>query len=119
MKKILHVGLVAPGYTNDGMMRAFLQCGFSEYHLFDFQLKSFEFGREKMRELLMQEVDRIRPDLVFCQVQGSDWLDMETFKRLSEIAFTVNYTFDIRSKEQTEWLYEVTKHIGLTCFSNQ
>lgn len=122
MNKVLHAALKAPhGYTHEGMMKGFLAAGFTEYRLFDYQLESFQHdrGKEGMRERLIQMAEQMKPDLIFLQIQMSDWLDLETFKRLSKIAFTVNYTFDIRSVEQTEWLYEVTRHIGLMCFSNQ
>lgn len=120
MKSVLHVALIAPnGYSNEGMMKGFFGAGFTEYHLFDFQLKTFDTDRDTMRRMLIQEAERIKPDMVFMQIQGSDILDIATFKRLSEISFTVNYTFDIRTKEQTEWLYNLAPILGLICFSNQ
>lgn len=119
MKSVLHIALIAPNYTNTGLMNGFWAQGFSSYFLFDFQLKMYEFGKEVMRTMLIQEAERLKPDFIFCQIQGSDILDTETFKKLSQIAFTVNYTFDIRSKEQTEWLYNLAPVIGLICFSNQ
>ena len=100
-------------------MPAFFNNGFVEYHLFDYWLKAFETDRPTMRRLVIQEAKKIKPDLVFCQVQGSDVLDLETFQTLSKIAFTVNFTFDIRTKEQTEWLYNLAPVLGLICFSNQ
>lgn len=119
MKSILHVGLVAPNYSNSGLMKAFFENSFSEYTLFDFQLKTFEFDRDTMRRMLIQEAERMRPDMIFMQIQGSEILDMATFNRLSEISFTVNYTFDKRSKEQSEWLYNLSPYVGLLCLSNQ
>lgn len=120
MKKILHLALIAPGgYTNSAFIKAFFDNGFSEYHVFDYQLKMFEFGKETMREMLVKIADHMKPDMIFMQVQASDILDVATFKRLSEISFTVNYTFDIRSVEQTEWLYNLAPILGLICFSNQ
>lgn len=120
MKSLLHVALIAPnGYSNAGLMKGFFDAGFTEYHLFDFQLKTFETDRDTMRRMLIQEAERLKPDMIFMQIQGSDILDIATFKRLSEISFTVNYTFDIRTKEQTEWLYNLAPMLGLICFSNQ
>lgn len=120
MKSVLHVALIAPnGYSNAGLMKGFFDAGFSEYHLFDFQRITFEFDRETMRRMLIQEADRLKPDMIFMQIQGSDILDIATFMHLSEISFTVNYTFDKRSKEQSEWLYNLPFYIGLLCLSNQ
>lgn len=116
---VLHVGLVAPNYGNDGIMKGLLGGGFSVYRLFDYQRIMFEYDKEHMRRMLIKEVEQFKPDLVFCQIQSSEILDKETFSRLGQIAFTVNYSFDIRSKEQTEWMYNIGPYIGLTCFSNQ
>jgi hypothetical protein len=120
MKSVLHVALIAPGgYSNVGLMKAFFDNGFSEYTCFDFQEKIFNSDRGSMRRMLIQEAERLRPDMVFLQIQGSDILDLETFQILSKISFTVNYTFDIRTKDQTEWLYDLAPVLGLICFSNQ
>lgn len=120
MKSVLHVALIAPGgYTNSAFIKAFFDNGFSEYHVFDYQEKTFNADRETMRRLLIQEAERLNPDMIFMQVQASDILDVATFKILSEISFTVNYTFDIRTAEKTEWLYQLCPSIGLVCFSNK
>lgn len=120
MKSILHVALIAPGgYSNAGLMKAFFDNGFSEYTCFDFQEKTFNSDRETMRKMLIKEAERLRPDMIFMQIQASDILDVDTFKSLSKISFTVNYTFDIRTVEQTEWLYNLASILGLICFSNQ
>lgn len=115
---VLHVALVAPGYSNEGIMKGLLGGGFSVYRLFDYQRIMFEYDKEQMRRMLLAEVEQFKPDIVFCQIQSSEILDHHTFSRLGQLAFTVNYTFDIRSKEQTEWMYEIGPYIGLTCFSN-
>jgi len=121
MKTVLHVALVAPGmYSSAPFEQAFLNNGFHSYYLFDWQLKMFELqSKEKMQDLLIQEADRLKPDLIFCQVQSGDMVELATFKRLSEISFTVNYTLDIRSKEKSEWLYDLAGVIGAVFLSNQ
>lgn len=119
MKRILHVALVGPSYSAAGLMKGFLGAGFSEYFMFDYWLKIYEFGKEKMREMLIQEAERLKPDMIFCQIQSSDILDVDTFKALAKISFVVNYTFDIRSNEHTQWLYDLVPEVGLVCFSNQ
>src|ERR1700734_3195693 len=119
MKSVFHIGLIGPGYSNKGLMDGFLAAGFSDYKMFDFQLHRFQYGKEKMEEMLIEEAKKMKPDMIFMQVQGSEFLTFATFRTLSKIAFTVNYSFDIRSKEQTEWLYALAPHLGLICFSNQ
>lgn len=120
MKSVLHIALIAPGgYSNKPFIKAFFDNGFFEYHCFDFQEKTFNSDRETMRRMLIQEAECLKPDLIFSQIQGSDILDLQTFQTLSQISFTVNYTFDIRTPEQTEWLYNLCPVLGLICFSNQ
>lgn len=120
MKSVLHVALNAPGlFSSEPFMKAFMDNGFDTYYLFDWQLEMFTHGREKMQHRLVEEAEKRRPDLIFMHVQSSEIIDIETAKRLSKISFTVNYTFDIRSTEQTEWLYQLVREIGLVCFSNQ
>ena len=120
MKSVFHIALCGPsGYSNKGLMDGFLSAGFVDYRLFDFQLQRFQYGKEKMEEMLIEEAKKMKPDLIFIQAQGSDVFTFATFRTLSKIGFTVNYTFDIRSKEQTEWLYALAPHLGLICFSNQ
>lgn len=119
MKSILHVALIAPGFSNNGIMKGMFDAGAADYRLFDFQLHRFQYGKEKMEAMLIEEAEKMLPDMIFLQIQGSDVLTFATFRRLAKIAFTVNFNFDIRSKEQTEWLYALAPHLGLICFSNQ
>lgn len=120
MKSVLHCALIAPnGYSNEPLLHAFMNNGFVNYSCFDYQLQTFEFGREKMRENLLKMAYHTRPDLIFLHVQSSEILDYNTIIKLSSIGFTVLYTYDCRTTEQTEWMYNYAKHLGLVCFSNQ
>src|SRR5580700_1704212 len=107
------------GYSNKGIMDGFMQSGFVDYKCFDFQLERFSIGKDLMQRKMIHEAEQMKPDLIFCQIQSSDIIDLETFKALQRIAFTVNFTFDVRINEQTQWLYNLVPHIGLVCFSNQ
>lgn len=121
MKSVLHVASIAPGgsYGNEQFMEAFLENGFTIYHCFDFQLETFEYGHQAMRQKLIRMAESVKPNLIFLHVQNSEALDLETVKKLSAIGFTVLYTFDCRTKEKTEWMYQFMPHLGLVCFSNQ
>lgn len=118
MKRILHIALVSPQYSATGLMKGFLGSGFSEYFMFDYWLKTYEFGREVMQKMLIQEAERLKPDMIFCQIQNSEVLNVDTFTAISKISFVVIFTCDIRSKEQTQWLYDLAGIVGLICFSN-
>jgi spore maturation protein CgeB len=119
MKSVFHIGLIAPGYDNRAFVKAFFDNGFTSYNVFDYQRMSFEFGREQMRRILLEEASKVKPDMIFAHIQAGDILDAETWRELSKISFVVNYTFDIRSVEQSEWLYELCSIIGLVCVSNK
>jgi hypothetical protein len=119
MKSVLIVALIGPGgYTAKPIMDAFLNNGFTDVRVFDYQLERFSIGKDLMQRKLIHEATQMKPDLVWMQIQGSDVIDVETFQSLQSIAFTVNFTFDIRTNEQTQWLYNLVPHIGLVCFSN-
>ena len=120
MKSVLHIALVAPGgYSTKPFMDAFLNNGFSEYRAFDYQLNRFNTDKATMQKMLIKEAQDMKPDIIFAQVQGSDVIDLETWQAISKIAFTVNFTFDIRTQSQTQWMYNLAGVIGLVCFSNQ
>jgi spore maturation protein CgeB len=120
MKRIYHIALIGPaGYSNKGIMDGFMQSGWTDYRCFDFQLERFSIGKDLMQKKMIYEAEQMKPDLIFCQIQGSDIIDLETWQALQRIAFTVNFNFDVRINEQTQWLYNLVPHIGLVCFSNQ
>lgn len=120
MTRVYHIALIAPnGYSNKGIMDGFMSAGFVDYKCFDFQLERYSIGKDLMQRKMIHEAEQMKPDLIFCQIQGSDILDLETWQALSKIAFTVNFTFDIRINEQTQWLYNLVPYLGLVCFSNQ
>lgn len=118
MKSVLHVALIAPGgYTNNGLMKAFLDNDFVDYRVFDYQLEKFQYGGEVMNQKLINLAEAHRPELIFLHVQASDILTEETIKKLSSIGFTCLFTYDVRSKEKTEWLYNLAPYLGLVCFA--
>jgi len=120
MTKVFHIALIAPnGYSNKGIMDGFMQAGFVDYKCFDFQLERYQIGKDLMQRAMIHEAEKMKPDLIFAQIQSSDIIDLETWQALSKIAFTVNFTFDIRINEKTQWMYNLVPHIGLMCFSNQ
>jgi spore maturation protein CgeB len=119
MKSVLIAALIGPGgYTAKPIMDAFLNNGFTDVRVFDYQLNRFSIGKDLMQRKLIHEATQMKPDIIWCQIQGSDIIDLETWQALQRIAFVVNFTFDIRTNEQTQWLYNLVPHIGLVCFSN-
>lgn len=120
MKSILHVALISPGgYTAEPFMRAFMNNGFNDYQMFDWQFHKFNSGQETMKQMLIEKAAQMKPDVIFMHIQNSESVDVETYRRLSKISFVVNYTFDCRNNEKTQWLYNLVPILGLVCFSNQ
>jgi len=81
MKSVMHIALIAPGgYSNAGLMKAFFGNGFKEYTCFDYKKKIFNADKESMRRMLIQEAERLKPDLCFSKYKPlTSWI----FKRSS------------------------------------
>lgn len=116
--KVLFACIEAPTYSSKGMIKGFEDNGY-EVIVFDWQKVRFNEGVEGMKDRLYYKAMMERPELIFLHIQNEDAVDAELAIGLQSIAFTINYTFDVRSKEKTAWMYELAQHIGLTLFSNQ
>lgn len=117
MKKVLHFRLDAPGiYSSNGIEEAFRNLGYS-YQGVDWQNLRFSFGITHLREAMISSAKSYQPDIIFMHIQNSEILDEETAMELSKHGFVINYTFDVRSKEKTQWMYDLAPHIGFTFFA--
>lgn len=116
MKKVLHIGINAPQYTNSGHKKGFEQLDY-EYYFFDWQHARFENGDiAVVRRGMIDMAEKVRPDLIFLQIQTKNVIDAETARLLQAIAPTVNFTCDVR--EDIDWYIEVGQLISLTCFGS-
>lgn len=116
-KKVLHFKLSSSFFRNNGITTGFLENGFTVTE-FEWQSYRYQFGIEMTRAKFVQLAQQTKADIIFMQIQDGEILDIETIKQLSQCSFVVNYTFDCRIKEKTQWLYDLAPHIGLTLFSN-
>ena len=74
-------------------------------------------GNKQFNSELIRMVDTHKPTIVFLQIQQQGIILEEVAKYISQKAFVINFSGDIR--RQTEgWYYEIGKLIQLTCFSN-
>jgi hypothetical protein len=119
MKSVLHIGINAPSHSPKGIEKGFRQAGFTGYNFFDWQSCRFNEGILGTQSRMIAAAQSVRPDIIFCQFQNSDICDEETAIELSKCGFTVNYSFDVRSLELTEWMYDLAPHFGLTLFACQ
>lgn len=116
--KVLHIRLDAPGYSSDGIARAFKDSGI-EYVGFNWQQYRFENGIPALRRQMIRLTDQYRPTFVLLHIQNAEVLDLATTLSIYNICPVVNYSFDVRSKEKTKWMYEIAPHITLTAFACQ
>lgn len=119
MKSVLHIGLQSPFHSPKGIEKGFREAGFIDYSFQDWQQIRFSEGILGCQSRMITAAKQIMPDLIFIQIQNEDILDEETGIELSKCGFTVNYTFDVRSLERTEWMYDLAPHFGLTLFACQ
>jgi len=115
MKSVLHIRLDSPGYNCNAMETAFRSCGY-EYYGLKWQEFRFEFGIEKLRSEVVKTAALLKPTIIFCHLQNPEAFSVETFQELSKHSFVINYTFDVRHKDEMKWMYDVAPHIGYTFF---
>lgn len=114
-QKILFAKIEAPTYSSDAIVRGWEENGF-EVIGFDWQYNRFNYGTDGMRNNILKLAKETTPDLIFLHIQNSEALDLGTIDKLQEIAPVIQYTFDVRTKEKTEWMYEYAKHVHFTFF---
>jgi len=114
--KVLHVGVTAPTYSSEAMVKAFNDV-FGECVYFDWQAHRFNYGVEAMRKNLLLEAKTYNPDIIFLHLNhNNEVLTVDNVKELSEICFVIWYTEDVR--EDITWFEMITPVIGLSIFTN-
>ena len=114
--KVLLVGIYAPTFRPDGQIKGWEDLGYDVVS-FDWQRVRFDVGVDGMRDRLLMKARTEEPDLIFMQIQNPDAIDADTAKQLQDIAFTINFTEDVR--EDITFYEEVGKEIGITIFTNR
>jgi hypothetical protein len=117
MKSVLHIGLESDMYSHLGLKKGFLAAGFTEYNFFNWQAVRMNAGVQGCQARMIVAATNLKPDLIFMHLQNPDILDDETVTELSKIAFTVNFSFDVRDADGTEWMYQLAPYFGLTLFA--
>lgn len=114
--KVLLAGIYAPTFRPDGQIKGWQDLGY-DVVTFDWQRLRFDAGIDGMRERFLMKARTEQPDIIFMQIQNPDAIDADTAKQLQDIAFTVNFTEDVR--EDITFYEEVGKEVGLTIFTNR
>lgn len=117
MKKVLHIGLNSDLHSHLGIKKGFLKAGFTEYNFYDWQSVRMNTGVQGCQARMIVAAKNLQPDLIFMHLQNDSICDDETISELSKIAFTVNFTFDVRDADNTEWYYQLAPYFGLTLFA--
>ncbi len=117
MKSILHIGIDLPSHSSKGLEKGFREAGFTEYNFFNWQASRYNLGIPGCRTAILRSAQSLKPDLIFAHLQNPDIFDEETAMELSKCGFTVNYSYDVRDAEKTEWMYELAPYFGLTLFA--
>jgi spore maturation protein CgeB len=118
MKKVLLIKLEAPSYSSIGMETAFREA-YEEVRSINWQQLRFDNGYNGLKviwEIILNECETFKPDLIFVQLQVDYILTTEQFKELGKRAFVINFTEDVR--EDIKWMEDAAPHIGLTIFTN-
>jgi hypothetical protein len=116
MKSVFHIRIDSPSYSSLPIQKAFVDNGFA-YNGIDWQAHRFNYSIEHLRETLIKRVKELKPTVVFAHIQNPEALDIATWQALADMSFVINYTFDVRSHEQSKWMYDVAKIIGYSYYA--
>lgn len=138
---VLFVGIFSPTFDSTFMAKGFEEHGYRVETL-DWQKVKFnatetitqvvkneetgEFEEKKVKQdgnavlqdTILKKAIKCNPDLIFLHIQSEGVLNTLIVDQLQRIADTVIYNFDCRSKEKTQWLYDLVPYAKLVCFSN-
>jgi hypothetical protein len=110
---VYHIAHTGPTYPNKGWEQGFHQ-NFVKYHGVDWQTYRRLWGDKALRNKVLLEVEDIRPDFVFMQIQRPDIFDREFIAELQITCPVVNYNEDVR--EDIKWMADL--NCALTLMSN-
>jgi hypothetical protein len=116
MPSVLHLRIDSPGFNSSPIEQAFRDLGF-DYSEICWQQERFQSGVDALRLRVVQTAQRLMPDYIFAHIQNPEVFDLEIYKALQKCGTVINYTFDVRDREKTEWMYEIAPHIGYTFFA--
>lgn len=113
--KILHIGLCAG--KNDGVAKysSVSQALMSHCSKSYAEISS---GASRLNEKVIQQAAKMKPDIIFCQIQAPDIIRNETiFELRKHCPFVVNWTGDVRAPVP-KWYLETAGLFDVTFFTN-
>lgn len=114
---VLFAGIQSDLYDSRFMIEGFESKGYN-VSFFDWQKGKYNGTIEEMQSALIARAYIDNPEFIFLHIQLEEVLTEQLCMELQIVAPTVIYNFDCRTKEQTQWLYELCPLVELICFSN-
>lgn len=108
--KLLHIAL---GDHNTGLWSSFDKV-FETTH---FNWIPYKDDIASLNQKIMRRFNKIRPDVVFMQIQKAGVINLDTARKMTAKSYTINWTGDVRFPFP-EWFFDLGKEISLSLFSN-
>ena len=116
--KLLHIALIAGAAPNFPIENAFRNNeSIDEYKKVDWVSIKNNLGLVGFQSELINIVKIYKPTIIFMQIQREGIISPEMGKIMSENAFVINWTGDVRS--DISWYIKLGKEIDLTLFTNE
>jgi hypothetical protein len=109
-KKVYHVHLTAPSHPNNGWEQGFLQNGY-EYKQIPYGAWSKTWGEVPTKNKIIGEVELMKPDFVFMQLQAKSFFDQTFVAELKRICPVIVFNEDVRNDNR--WMVELQADLFL------
>lgn len=109
-KSVYHVHLTAPSHPNGGWEQGFLQNAYKYKHI-SWQEYANTWGQVPCKNIIAGEVDLMKPDFVFMQLQGKSFFDNEFIRDLQKVCPVVVFNEDVR--DSVQWLIDLAPDVSL------
>ena len=95
LKSVYHVHLTAPTHPNRGWEQGFIQNGYN-YRQVDYMQYAKTWGEKPVMVKILGEVENMKPDFVFMQLQSGQIFNTEFIQKLKKITKVVIFDEDVR-----------------------
>ena len=110
-KSVYHAHLYAPTFPNGGWEQGFLQNGYT-YKSVDWMGYARTWGDTPLKNKILGEVELMKPDFVFMQLQRKCLFDAEFLAELRQTCPVIVFNEDVRDDNQ--WMIDLAADLTLT-----
>lgn len=108
--RLLYVGMNTIQNPPNGLTKAFQK---------HFDIKELNTSNTRLNESILFLASTWKPEIVFMQIQKANVVSVEALEGMKALGcFVINFTGDIRERQEIQWMYDMAKHISLTVFTN-